>query len=234
MSIINLFRNFRGWAISLSFIVLACCKPIQAENIIVDYKNNIYIFSTEQDKFISGWNWVIDENTLQLVLCVSDMDGKVLLFCKPEGNTINEQAASIITQMYNSKIFKYGYNNSSRGDTFSFDCSSLVGRIYQLLGKNFYSEAHTTYLQNIYFTRKKQLVKDKTNLQKGDIVYFGNDSNSINHCAVVTGYNKRGYEIISSKGFEGTLVKENLLFLQLRFCLCVKAPKDLIRVQIQK
>lgn len=201
--------------LSCIFFIFTFCTVLYASdnNIWVDYHNYIYNYDKTINEFLTGWQYLLDENTLTYKVYIFDENGTLTTEFTPIGTTINEKAASLAEQMYNSKLFIYDSGPRGRDDIFSFDCSSFIGRIYKLLGNDFYSTNHTTYLQNKYFIKEKKLVKDLINLKKGDIIYYGSDNENTNHCAIITNYTSNGYEIISCKGGNTqTLSKEILKY----------------------
>ena len=171
----------------------------------------LYCFNEKEDKFYTGWQFLLNKEDNKTHLYLFNTDGVCLGDFTPNGNNIKEKACNLAIRLYNSGLCNYSQNSYQRLKPMTFDCSSFVGRIYKLCGLNFFDSANTTYQQIRYFLKSDDYhLIDYEDAKEGDLVYYGETLDTINHCGIIIRNENNKLRVIScSKNSDGLI--SNLL-----------------------
>lgn len=99
-----------------------------------------------------------------------------------------------IVQVAN-KYMGIPYRDAGRTPTKGFDCSGFVSYIYDQVNIEFDGSASSM--------SKFGVLKDKSRLQAGDLVYFGSSVNNISHMGIIVSNSKEGLVMIHSSSSAG-------------------------------
>lgn len=150
----------------------------------------------------------------------------------------------LANKLCESKACIYTNDVKKRNIANTFDCSSFVGRVFKLCGIDFYNYYQTTINQvnglrkniilcnlfgnnkddNIFkaddiYNIKVRIVRNT--ILPGDIVYYYNENNIVDHCGIIDKDEQGNWLVISCKKETGTVTKEYIKYKNIAYVIRV-------------